>query len=99
MILRINTIIIIIIIIDIRNWCAKWLSRDQINETIANWVTNESAKPGKAFGTVKTHKDDNPLRLITSCCGTAIENLSAFTEFYLKPLPNFLLSLKIPLIF
>ena len=26
------------------------------------------------------------LRLITSCCGTAIERLSAFTEFYLKPL-------------
>ena len=26
------------------------------------------------------------LILITSCCGTAIERLSAFTEFYLKPL-------------
>lgn len=24
--------------------------------------------------------------MITSCCGTAIENLSAFTEYYLKPL-------------
>lgn len=35
---------------------------------------------------LKTHKRDNPLRLITSCCGTAIERLSAFTEFYLKPL-------------
>ena len=32
------------------------------------------------------HKRYNPLRLITSCCGTAIERLSAFTEFYLKPL-------------
>ena len=30
---------------------------------------------------------DNPLRLIsTSCCGTAIENLSAFTLFYVQPL-------------
>ena len=43
-------------------------------------------KPGVAFGNVKTHKESNPLRLITSCCGTAIERLSAFTEFYLKPL-------------
>lgn len=34
----------------------------------------------------KTHKANNPVRLITSCCGTAIENLSAFTEYYLKPL-------------
>ena len=39
-----------------------------------------------AFGNVKTHKRDNPLRLITCCCGTAIERLSAFTEFYLEPL-------------
>ena len=39
-----------------------------------------------AFGNVKTHKEGNPLRLITSCCGTAIERLSALTEFFLKPL-------------
>ena len=44
------------------------------------------AKPGKAFGTIKTHKKGNPLRLMISCCGTAIENLSALTEFYLKSL-------------
>ena len=31
-------------------------------------------------------KEGNPLRLITSCCGTAIERLSSFTAFYLKPL-------------
>ena len=37
-------------------------------------------------GVFKTHKHDNPLWLITFCCGTAIEQLSAFTEFYLKPL-------------
>ena len=55
-------------------------------EEIASWVINGSTKPGKAFGTIKTHKEGNPLRLITSCCGTAIENLSAFSEFYLEPL-------------
>lgn len=58
----------------------------QINQNIANWVIKNKAKPGKAFGTIKTYKNGNPLRLITSCCGTAIENLSAFTEYYLKPL-------------
>ena len=47
---------------------------------------NKEAKSGVAFGNIKTHKVGNPLRLITSCCGTAIENLSAFTEFYLQPL-------------
>ena len=70
----------------IRQWSTKWFEKGQINEEIANWVINGTVKPGKAFGTVKTHKQGNPLRLITSCCGTAIENLSAFTEFYLKPL-------------
>ena len=38
------------------------------------------------------HKQGNPVRLITSCCGTGIEKLSAFTEFYLKPLGQNLLS-------
>lgn len=70
----------------ITQWSKKWLGKGQINEEFANWVINGNAKPGKAFGTIKTHKQRNPLRLITSCCGTAIENLSAFTEFYLKPL-------------
>ena len=45
-----------------------------------------------AFGNVKTHKEGNPLRLITSCCGTAIKRLSSFTEFYLKPLAQALTS-------
>ena len=70
----------------VRSWASKWLKKKQITEDIAKWVVNEQASPGTAFGNVKTHKDNNPVRLITSCCGTAIENLSAFTEFYLKPL-------------
>ena len=70
----------------ISNWTKKWLDKGQISDDIAQWVVNGNAKPGKAFGTIKTHKEGNPLRLITSYCGTAIENLSAFTEFYLKPL-------------
>ncbi|XP_068675647.1 uncharacterized protein [Montipora foliosa] len=70
----------------ISKWSNKWLLEGQIDKDIANWVVNNKPKPGKAFGTIKTHKEGNPLRLITSCCGTAIENLSAFTEYYLKPL-------------
>ena len=72
----------------VKTWASKWLGKRQIPEDIATWVVNEEAKAGTAFGNVKTHKKDNPVRLITSCCGTAIENLSAFTEFYLKPLAS-----------
>jgi len=70
----------------ISGWSNKWLHKGQIDQDVANWVVNTKARPGKAFGTIKTYKEGNPLRLITSCCGTTIENLSAFTEFYLKPL-------------
>ena len=67
-------------------WCPKWLQKGEISPKIADWVNNKKVKPGVAFDNVKTHKEGNPLRLITSCCGTPIENLSAFTEFYLQPL-------------
>ena len=56
-----------------------------LHTEIADWVIDISPKPGVAFGSIKT---GNPLCLITSCCGTAIERISAFSEFYLKPLAN-----------
>ena len=34
----------------------------------------------------KSHKQGYPLRVVTTACGTSIENLSAFTEYYLSPL-------------
>ena len=37
------------------------------------------------YGLVKTHKADNPVRFITSGCGTAVENLSIFVEKCLFP--------------
>ena len=70
----------------IQTWSAKWLSKGEISTEIANWICEVKANPGVAYGNVKTHKANNPLRLITSCCGTAIEHISAFTEHYLKPL-------------
>ena len=37
------------------------------------------------YGLVKTHKADNPVRVITSGCETAVENLSIFVEKCLFP--------------
>ena len=70
----------------IKAWGEKWLGEEQIGLEIAEWVSSIDAKPGVAYGNVKTHKTNNSLCLITACCGTAIERLSEFTEFYLKPL-------------
>ena len=36
----------------------------------------------------KTHKDGNPIRLLTTGCNTAIENLSRFIEKTCAPLTN-----------
>ena len=44
---------------------------------------NRDAKPGKMYGMIKTHKTSNPARVITSGCGTAVENISIFVEKYL----------------
>ena len=33
------------------------------------------------LGTIKTHREGNPSHFTKSCCGTAIERSSAFTEF------------------
>ena len=68
----------------VKDWGRKWISEGQISQEIATFGLEP--KPGVAFGNVRTHERDNPLSLITSCCSTAIERLSAFTEFYLKPL-------------
>ena len=61
----------------VESWCDKWVRRGEISNQVANWIINK--EPGVAFGNIKTYKVGNPLRLITSCCGTAIANLSAFT--------------------
>ena len=49
------------------------------------YIINPDAKPGKNYGLIKTHKPNNPIRLITSGNETAVENLSLFTEYFLHP--------------
>ena len=39
---------------------------------------------GNITGLVKAHKENYPFRVLTTGCGTAIENLLAFTEFFLS---------------
>ena len=49
-----------------------------------NWfITPTNSTPGKMYGLVKTHKVNNPVRVITSGCNTAIESLSIYIEHVL----------------
>ena len=63
-----------------------WFYEGEIDEHVYNFVTRSNNKPGNITGLVKAHKENYPFRVLTTGCGTAIENLSAFTEFFLGPL-------------
>ena len=46
----------------------------------SRYIKPSNSNPGKTYGLVKNHKEGNPIRVITSGCGTAIQNLSIFVE-------------------
>ena len=69
----------------VKNWGAKWVDKGEITQPLLDCILNVSAKPGKNYGLIKTHKPNNPIRLITSSNGTVVENLSVFTEYVLHP--------------
>ena len=70
----------------ILNWARKWEKADQIGEDVFKFACLSNAKPGNITGLIKSHKEGYPLCVVITGCGTAIENLSAFTEYYLSPL-------------
>ena len=65
----------------VSKWAARWERADQIGEDVINFVCTVNAKPGNITGLIKSYKEGYPLRVVTTGCGTAIENLSAFTEY------------------
>ena len=58
------------------------MNKGEITQPLLDYIINPDAKPGKNYGLIKTHKTNNPIRLITSGNGTAVENLSLFTEYF-----------------
>ena len=69
----------------VKNWGEQWINKGEIAEPFLDCILNSKARPGRNYGLIKTHKPGNPIRLITSGIGTAVENLSAFTEYFLYP--------------
>ena len=58
----------------------KWESLKILNKKWAQYIKPANAKPGNMYGLIKTHKERNPARVITSGCGTANEFRSIFVE-------------------
>ena len=50
--------------------------------------TPHNSRPGKMYGNIKTHRADNPARVITSGCNTAVEHLSIFVDKVLYGIAN-----------
>ena len=61
----------------------KWENLKVPDERWVKYIRSSHVKPGSMCGLVKTHKENNPARVITSGCGTAIEFLSIRLEKYL----------------
>ena len=59
----------------VKDWTNKWISRNEIIKECAKYIVNVNAVPGKNSTLYKTHKPNNPARLLTTECNTAIENL------------------------
>ena len=72
----------------VKDWTKKWISRNEISKEWAKYIINVNAVPGKNSALYKIHKPNNPVRLLTTGCNTAIENLLRFIEVVCAPLTN-----------
>ena len=66
--------------INVIMWIEKWKRNGVLNDSWSRFIKPSYSTPGKMYGLVKTHKEERPVRVITSGYGTAIENLSIFAE-------------------
>ena len=62
----------------VHSWLEKW--SDIIINEWKEFIRPDNCNAGKMYGVVKTHKADNPVRVVTSGCNTVIEKLSILVE-------------------
>ena len=61
----------------------KWKDLTALDKKWVSYIKSNYCKPGTRYGLIKTNKENNPVRVITSWCGTAIEYFSFFVKKYL----------------
>ena len=57
--------------INVIMWIEKWKRNGVLNDSWSRFIKPSNSTPGEMYGLVKTHKEGNPVRVITSGCGTA----------------------------
>ena len=73
-------------ILNVKQWANRWVYGKEISAEWRDYIVSNHATPGKNATLYKTHKTGMPVRLLTSGCNTAIENLSRFIEIICSPL-------------
>ena len=67
----------------VNSWIWKWTLKRVIDDNCKRFITPVNSAPGKMYGLVKTHKGNNPVKVVTSGCNNAIENLPICIEHVL----------------
>ena len=66
--------------VKVNTWVEKWSQMNILDQKWKSYIQTECSTSGKMYGLIKTHKNNNPARIITSGCNTAIESLWIFVE-------------------
>ena len=63
-----------------KQFSKKCVRKGELSKEWASFIVNPNAQPGKNSTLYKTHKPNIKVRLLTTGCNTAIENLAIFVE-------------------
>ena len=56
----------------VNTWVEKWSQMNILDEKCKSYIQTECSTSGKMYGLIKTHKNNNAARIITSGGNTAI---------------------------
>ena len=62
----------------------KWEDLRVLNKKWASYIKANYCKPGTMCGLIKTRKENNPIRVITSGCSAAIKYTKKYTKKLIK---------------
>ena len=66
--------------VKVNTWVETWSQMNILDEKWKSYIQTEYSTSGRMYGLIKTHKNNNPARIIMSGCNTAVESLSIFVE-------------------
>ena len=74
--------------VKVKTWIEKWSQKNILDQKWKSYIQTECSISGKMYGLIKTHKNDNPARIITSGCNTTVESISIFVEKILNDIAS-----------